>query len=146
MEVDRAGDFFSEEEQEKDILKRSASLRMPLFEAGTDPKDKIAAYEDHMMLTAYVEAQLVSEKLRCIDQLNESNDEWNDLSIDADYAGQPEKVSMAARERQRRSEDPNLFKHRRFLTQRIESLQAEIDRMERDTKRCSRSYTMLTGS
>lgn len=146
MEVDRSGDFFPREEQEADILKRSASVQMPIFEPGKDPREKIAEYEDHMMLTAVIEAQLVREKLRCIDQLNKANDDWNGTHLEADYAGKGDKISMAERERQRRDLEPDLFKLRRFLTQRVESLQGEIDRMDRDTKRCSRAHTMLTGS
>lgn len=143
-ELDRSGSLFSAEEQGADVLKKALSLRMPVFEKGTDAKTKLEQYEEFMVLCAYVEAELGADKYRCINQLNSANDEWSAMNTESDFTGV--KVSLAQKERERRENDTKLHASRRTLTQRIEQLNEQIGRMERQAKICSRVHTFLTGT
>lgn len=144
-DTDRSGAFFPPEEQEADCLKKALSLRMPVFEKGTAPKERLAEYEEFMVLTAFIEAELASDKWRCIEELNRANDDWHEMDTASDFAGTPN-VSQAQKERERRENDPDLYRKRRYLTQRIEQLVEQIVRMERQAKICSRVHTFETGT
>lgn len=144
--VDHGGDLFPEEECAGDVLKRTASIRIPIFERGkTTEKERLQAYEDHMILVSYWRAALVADRLRCWEDLDAANDEWYDLQTDTDFAGKTS-VSNAQREREKRAEDPELFKRRRALTRRVELLTDEVARMDQEARTCSRIHTFVTGT
>lgn len=138
------GEPYSDDEQEQDVLKRSLSLRMPVFQGEDTTPFKIEQLENYMLLSAYVQGSLSAERERCRERLLGLDDRWEAIEHDAYYIGK--NVTEKQVERDRRRDDPQLWMTRRELQRRVASLTEEILRMERDAKVCSRAYTFMTGA
>lgn len=118
---------------------------MPIFAHGTAAREKVNALEDYMLLSAFAEGALFTEKDRVEDLLQGVEEKWENVRGTSWHLGQSSRLTEAQLERERREDNEELWRERRDLKTRVRRIQEEIGRMERETKRCSRAYTFLTG-
>lgn len=125
-----------------DRLRTAAALRVPVFEAGAGRLAKIAALEDHTLLSAFVAGDLHEERLGAYERMEPLKREWDGLT--GWEAHTRSKTDVAANDAKRRLR-PDLHAQIADLGWTIRRLSEEIARLAADSDRVSRAYTMLTG-
>lgn len=126
-------------------LVTSIELRVPVFERGTAPRMKIDALEEYLLLSAHVQGDLTEERLDWMSRLVPLKDEWDHLPQE-DWGHLRRTRTETAVTHAKRQVRPELYDDMMDIDWMIKRLTEEIDRMERDASKCSRAYTMITGT
>jgi len=124
-------------------LETSKGLRMPVFERGTGPRVKIDELETYLLLTAWQQGELSEERLDALVTLKEIDHQWDHLD---GWQGLRRTRTEAAVEDAKRQLRPDLYDQKRDLEWTIKRLSEEIERLERDSTKVSRAYSMMTGT
>lgn len=129
---------------ERDILRRSVELRVPVFPRDTSAREKIDALEEHVLLSAYIRGDLAEARLDAYEALDTVEDKW--VKMDGwDFAlegGRTRDNIIAAK----RETEPETYDEMQRLKRRISRISEEMKRHDEDVSTVSRAYTMVTGS
>lgn len=124
-------------------FRKAQALRFPVW---SDPQpgagQKIQELEDHLMLGAYYDGELCTERHECYVALAVAQHGWHHLEGWEPLRQGKTDASIALAKRTLR---PDLFDAMEQEKWWIRRLSEEIDRIERDYSKASRLYTMLTG-
>lgn len=126
-----------------DCLAESLKMRVPRFTQEDTVGTKVARYEDYMMETAFVEGELTEERVQQLLRKAPLKHRWDHMQgWDHLVKGRTE----GAVTRAKAQVNPLLYDELEEIDWLVKRLSEEIDRMQRDAAKCSRAYTMLTGS
>lgn len=128
-----------------DALEKSKKMRVPTFEHGTSPRQKIDQLETYLLDSAAVQGDLTEERLDWMVRLVPLEHEWDHIPED-EWAHLRRTRTETAVKHAKRIARPQLYDEIQGIEWMAKRLTEEIDRMERDASKCSRAYTMLTGS
>lgn len=118
---------------------------MPVFARGTTPSAKIVELEEYLLLSASVQGDLTEERFDWMSRLVPVEDEWEHLPQE-EWGHLRRTRTETAVMHAKRVARPELYDDIQDMKWMIKRLTEEIDRMERDATKCSRAYTMITGS
>lgn len=124
-------------------LVTALGLRVPVFEKDASPSYKIAELESYLLLSAFTQGELTEQRLDWLVRLVPLEDEWDHL------AGWEEHLRTRTEKgvtQAKRCVRPDLYDEIQDIEWMVKRLSEEIDRMERDATKCSRAYSMITGS
>lgn len=133
-------------EQIEEALTGALRLRSPVFEPGTAPRAKVSAIEDHMLLSANVNGDLVAARhwLRMLEA--KLGDEWEAMTgWEVALRKARNRASKAEINEAKIATAPAKFQAGRKARRLRESVDDQIVRLEREERVCSRAYTMLSG-
>lgn len=120
-------------------------IRMPDFPDATPPKEKIEAFEAHLLETARARHILEEAKLMLEDSYEVIDEEWLGLTGWEMYLrGKPK--SQVEIDEAKRQLKPDLFFSRRRCQKLLRQVGNQVRRMEKDDAVASRAYTMLVGA
>lgn len=129
-----------------DAQKVAKDLRVPVWDRnGTEPiKVLVDQLAEFMLLSAYVAADLHSERLDDYLELRPKQLEWDHLE---GWEMLRQGKTDSSREEAKRGLRPELHEEIDELKFRIARLTDEIERLNRDAEKAvSRAYTILTGT
>lgn len=128
----------------REKLDASLALRMPVFTSDDRLEQRIERLDDYMLLTAFHEGELSQARLENRDALYQLEREWEAVSgFEQFQGGRKTDVSVDDAKRHLRPKVWEGIKKARWLDRQLTE---EIDRLDRDAKKCSRSYTLITRS
>lgn len=131
-------------------LATSLGLRMPTFRREPDPDaaspaERIRQMEEYLQITAYYEGELTEERVSWLRKKVVVQDRWDSIP-ESQWGPHRRTRTETAVAQAKRMVDPNLYGELQDIEWVIKRLTEEIDRMEREGKRASRIYTMITGN
>lgn len=126
-------------------LTTSLGLRVPVFARTAAPREKIEALEEYLLLSASVQGDLTEERFDWMTRLVPIQDEWDHMP-EEEWGHHRRTRTETAVKHAKRIARPPLYDEIMDIEWMIKRLTEEIDRMERDATKCSRAYTMITGS
>lgn len=120
----------------------SLGLRMPLFEKGHAPAEKISEMEDYLLLSSWTQGELTEERVRWLMDKVAVQHEWDHLTGWEELRRTRTETAVTQAKRQVR---PDLYDRLQEIEWMVRRLGEEIDRMEREATKASRAYTLMTG-
>lgn len=126
-----------------ECLTISLGLRVPVFEKGKSPREKIDELESYLLLSAYTQGELTEERMGWLVGRVVLQTEWDHLDGWQQY--KRTRTELAVRDAKRHIR-PDLYDRLQANEWMVKRLGEEIDRMERDATKVSRAYTMITGA
>lgn len=128
-------------------LTRAARLRFPDVRSDTPPREKIARLEDYLYEVALVEGDVHELRLFCQRKLRETESAWDGVPGWRDHLRRPSGVPSAAeRDAAKAQVRPDLWQLRDEAQWVVTRCNEALEFIERETKRTSRAYTLITGS
>lgn len=121
----------------------ASKLRVPVFQRETAPREKIDQLEEYMLLSAYFAGELHRERLEHHQRVADLQLEWDHLAGWEPFRRSKTETAVEDAKRQLR---PDLYDAIADARWAIARLSEEIDRLERDATKVSRTYTFITGS
>lgn len=126
-----------------EALVQSARLRMPRYERPIQPKVLTEKLLEYTLDTAFHQGQLAHERLEIYAQLHALEQEWEDLEgWQGLVRGKTDKAVLVAK----RQVNPDLYGRVRAARWLVARLTDEIERLERDSIKASRAYSILSAS
>lgn len=122
-----------------EALAEASKLRVPRGPF-SHPTERITAYEDYTLDTAYHQAELAAERLELYDRLRDLEVEWDSIEPvqrrKTDRGVDEAKAQIA----------PKTWEAIGDLRWRVQRLSEEIERLERDATKLNRVHRRLTGA
>lgn len=125
-----------------DVLRSASKLRVPRYNADASARYKIEGLADYMLESALHQGDLEQERLEAHEQLATLDEEWENLTGWEPFRQGKTDSSIERAKAQLR---PDLAKSRKWLDWQIDRLSEQIERIERDATKVSRTYTMYGG-
>lgn len=126
-----------------EVLTDSHKLRVPVFEAEVPPRSRIDQLETHMLLIAFTQGQLNARRVEVELWLRPLHEEWANMKGWQQFRRSKTETGVEAAKRE---SNPALAKSIDDLEFERRELRAEIDRLELDSVKVSRAYSMITGN
>jgi hypothetical protein len=124
-------------------LAAAAKLRVPRVERELGVRARVEALEDYLLESAWHQGELAEARLELYGQLRELEEKWDHLDGWQALKRTKTEAAVDDAKRQLRPELYDGIKKARWLIRRLSE---EIERLERDATKCSRAYTLATGS
>jgi hypothetical protein len=116
---------------------------MPLFPRDTPPAVKVESLESWMLLSAWTQGELAEERLDWLSSLVPLQDEWDHLTGWEHLRRTRTEIAVEQAKRMLRPDLYDQIQDHRWMIKRLDE---EVDRMERESTKTSRAYTMVVGS
>lgn len=125
-----------------DSVAAASKLRVPVFQRGTAPRQRVDALEEFLLLSAFHQGNMSEERLGLFDELRDLEDEWE---VVADWEEHRVGTTIASIDEAKKVVRPRLWQEIRLKRWQVKRLTEEIDRLERDATKVSRAYTLISG-
>lgn len=121
----------------------AAALRVPVFARDCDPRVKLDALEEFMLVSAHWAGEIHYERLQLRIELAERERSWERMEgWQAFRRGKTDSsIDQAKAEL-----EPELWERLQSLRWLERQLSCEYDRLDRDATKVSRAYTILQGA
>lgn len=135
-----------ETDDQQTALDRCAKLRFPTFPPDATPREKVERLESYLIETAVVEGEVQEMRLAAYRQLAACEAAWSLMTGWENHTRRPSaQITAAERDAAKGRKDPELAEALRVSKWTVQRAGEAIERLDRETKRVSRLYTMLTG-
>lgn len=126
-----------------DKLRAAAEQRIPRRHPDESLAAHVEALESYMLESAWHQGELADERLRTHEALRELQEEWDHLTGWEPFKRTKTETAVEDAKRQLRPELYDGIQKARWL---IARLNEQIARLDKDAERCSRAYTLVSGS
>jgi hypothetical protein len=126
-------------------LEDALKVRVPRFDPNANPREKIAALEDHLLLCAWHKAELEEALHWCVEAGKLLRAQWDGVEGYQAIAGH--KATKEQVDTAKRTLAPNVWTSLEECRTLVESLRRQISRLGgTDYDAVSRAYTLISGS
>lgn len=119
-------------------------MRIPVFREDVAPSAKIDQLESYLLLTAVIQGNLTEERVEWLSAMVPLKDRWDHMP-EEQWGHLRRTRTETAVNHAKRMVDGSLYDELQDHEWMIKRLAEEIDRMERESVKVSRVYTMIAG-
>lgn len=130
----------------RQVLHNAASVQMPRFNPGMEPRDRVELLEDYLNQTAVVRAELDRARLHAYTAMAALTEQWDAIEGWQIKIRSSSKPTQAEVTEAKRLCQPDLYRGISDAKWLINRLGEQIHRLEIDDKAASRLYTLIVGT